>query len=100
MVLGFILYETFDILYNVTKLTYYAGKSVYEWYNDTENEDEFINLNNKGDVISTLNVNSFESGDTQQEIYLKEIRKLRDEINFLKEKFETKESVMEEIDLN
>ena len=49
MVLGFILYETIDILYTVGKITINSGKYVYDWYyqldelNDIENnKDEQI----------------------------------------------------------
>lgn len=38
MVLGFILYETFDLVYNIGSLTYNGTKYVYKWYYGIENE--------------------------------------------------------------
>ena len=32
MVLGFILYETVDLVYNVGSLTYNGTKYIYKWY--------------------------------------------------------------------
>ena len=45
MVFGFILYETIDILYNITKLSYNGVYGIYSWYydvNENENENEKI----------------------------------------------------------
>lgn len=38
MVLGFILYETFDIVYHVGALTVNGTKYVYNWYYGIEHE--------------------------------------------------------------
>lgn len=38
MVLGFILYETFDLVYNVGALTYNGTKYIYRWYYGLEDE--------------------------------------------------------------
>jgi MoaA/NifB/PqqE/SkfB family radical SAM enzyme len=38
MVLGFILYETFDLVYNFGALTYNGTKYMYKWYYGIENE--------------------------------------------------------------
>ncbi len=32
MVLGFILYETVDLVYNISALTYKGTKYMYKWY--------------------------------------------------------------------
>ncbi len=39
MVLGFILYEAFDIVYHVGALTVNGTKYVYKWYYGIENEE-------------------------------------------------------------
>ena len=39
MVLGFILYETFDLVYNVGALTYNGTKYIYHWYYGIEDEE-------------------------------------------------------------
>ena len=38
MVLGFILYETVDLVYNVGALTYNGTKYIYQWYYGIEGE--------------------------------------------------------------
>jgi len=38
MVLGFILYETFDLAYHVGALTYNGTKYIYRWYYGIEDE--------------------------------------------------------------
>ena len=38
MVLGFILYETVDLVYNVGALTYNGTKYIYQWYYGIEDE--------------------------------------------------------------
>ena len=40
MVLGFILYETIDIAYNVSKLGYNSVTGLYNWYYDIKTEDD------------------------------------------------------------
>ena len=39
MVLGFILYETVDLVYHVGKLTYDGSYYLYKWYYNIENSD-------------------------------------------------------------
>jgi hypothetical protein len=39
MVLGFILYETVDLVYNVGAMTYNGTSYVYRWYYGIEDED-------------------------------------------------------------
>mgnify|MGYP003993184713 CR=1 FL=1 len=38
MVLGFILYETVDLVYNISALTYNGTKYMYKWYYGIEDE--------------------------------------------------------------
>ena len=38
MVLGFILYETVDLVYNVGALTYKGTKYIYQWYYGIKDE--------------------------------------------------------------
>ena len=52
MVLGFILYEAVDIVYNVGKLTVNGGKYVYNWYYDINELNEIEN--NKDEQIKDL----------------------------------------------
>ena len=39
MVLGFILYETVDLVYNISALTYNGTKYMYKWYYGIEDEE-------------------------------------------------------------
>ena len=39
MVLGFILYETVDLVYNVGLMTYNGSSYLYKWYYGIENEE-------------------------------------------------------------
>ena len=39
MVLGFILYETVDLVYNVGAMTYNGTAYLYRWYYNIEDED-------------------------------------------------------------
>ena len=39
MVLGFILYETIDLVYNVGLMTYNGSSYLYKWYYGIENEE-------------------------------------------------------------
>tara|TARA_Y100001935_G_scaffold248191_1_gene245066 strand:- start:296 stop:535 length:240 start_codon:yes stop_codon:yes gene_type:complete len=69
MVLGFILYETIDIAYNVGKIGYNSVTGLYNWYYDIKSEEqEEINrldrLENKIDKISRL----FEDNDLKEKI--------------------------------
>tara|TARA_B100000073_G_scaffold346627_1_gene358506 strand:+ start:264 stop:464 length:201 start_codon:yes stop_codon:yes gene_type:complete len=52
MVLGFILYEAVDIVYNVGKLTVNGGKYVYNWYYDIDELNQIEN--NKDEQIKDL----------------------------------------------
>jgi hypothetical protein len=59
MVLGFILYESMDIVYNVGKISYNGVKGVYNWYYDVKTEDQqeierLDRLEDKIDKISKL----------------------------------------------
>ena len=49
MVFGFILYETIDILYNITKLSYNGVYGIYSWYYDIneETDDRILMLENR-----------------------------------------------------
>ena len=40
MVLGYLLYETADISFNVLKIGYNSINYVYNWYYDTKNNNE------------------------------------------------------------
>ena len=69
MVLGFILYETIDIAYNVSKLGYNSVTGLYNWYYDIKTEDDkekerLDRLENKIDKISKL----FEDNDLKEKI--------------------------------
>ena len=69
MVLGFILYETIDIVYNVSKLGYNSVTGLYNWYYDIKTEDDkekerLDRLENKIDKISKL----FEDNDLKEKI--------------------------------
>ena len=52
MVLGFILYEAADIVYNVGKLTVNGGKYVYNWYYDIDELNQIEH--NKDEQIKDL----------------------------------------------
>ena len=69
MVLGFILYETIDIAYNVGKLGYNGVTGLYNWYYDIKTEDDqekerLDRLENKIDKISRL----FEDNSLKEKI--------------------------------
>ena len=69
MVLGFILYETIDIAYNVSKLGYNSVTGLYNWYYDIKTEDDkekerLDRLENKIDKLSKL----FEDNDLKEKI--------------------------------
>ena len=69
MVLGFILYETIDIAYNVGKIGYNSVTGLYNWYYDIKSEEEeeknrLDRLENKIDKISRL----FEDNDLKEKI--------------------------------
>ena len=69
MVLGFILYETIDIVYNVSKLGYNSVTGLYNWYYDIKTEDDqekerLDRLENKIDKISRL----FEDNSLKEKI--------------------------------
>ena len=69
MVLGFILYESLDIVYNVGKLSYNGVAGLYNWYydvksNDVEEIERLTRLENKIDKISKL----FEDNDLKEKI--------------------------------
>ena len=69
MVLGFILYETIDIAYNIGKLGYNSVTGLYNWYYDVKTEDQqeierLDRLENKIDKISKL----FENNDLKKKI--------------------------------
>ena len=70
MVLGFIIYETIDIAYNVGKLGYNSVYGMYNWYYDVKTEDQeeierLDRLENKIDKISKL----FEDNDLKEKIH-------------------------------
>ena len=92
MVLGIILYETADILYNVTKLTIKSVAYIYDWYT-TEEDEEFVNLDEKGqeiDFVSSKNDND----NIHELIYIKKIEELERKINELNKKIDkTKKDV-------
>lgn len=57
MVLGFIIYESLDLMYNATKLTINVMIGTYNWYYDIKNhenkpEDRFLLLENKIDKLT------------------------------------------------
>lgn len=53
MVLGLLLYEAVDLLYNVTKITWNAGSYVFRWYTgDDQRELEIVELDMSGNVVS------------------------------------------------
>ena len=69
MVLGFILYETIDLAYNVGKLGYNSVTGLYNWYynvksDDVEEIERLTRLENKIDKISKL----FEDHDLKEKI--------------------------------
>ena len=39
MVLGFILYESFDLVYNIGKLSYNVISGTYNWYYDIQSPE-------------------------------------------------------------
>lgn len=85
MVLGIILYETADILYNVTKLTIKSVAFLYDWYT-TEEDEQFVNLDEKGDEINMV---SSKYGDNVHDlIYIKKIEELEKKINELNKKID------------
>ena len=85
MVLGIILYETADILYNVTTLTIKSVAFIYDWYT-TEEDEQFVNLDEKGDEINMV---SSKYGDNVHDlIYIKKIEELERKINELNKKID------------
>jgi len=55
MVLGFIIYESLDLMYNATKLTIKVILCTYNWYFDIKHhqpEDRFLLLENKIDELT------------------------------------------------
>ena len=69
MVLGFLLYESMDIVYNVSKISYNSVKGVYNWYYDVQTDDQqelerLDRLENKIDKLSKL----FEDEDLKKKI--------------------------------
>ena len=69
MVLGFILYESIDIVYNVGKISYNGVKGIYNWYYDVKTDDQqelerLDRLENKIDKLSKL----FEDEDLKKKI--------------------------------
>jgi hypothetical protein len=69
MVLGFILYESMDIVYNVGKISYNGVKGVYNWYYEVKTDDQqelerLDRLENKIDKLSKL----FEDEDLKKKI--------------------------------
>ena len=58
MVLGFIIYESMDLMYNATKLTINLILGTYNWYYDvnhyepTPPEDRFLLLEDKIDKLT------------------------------------------------
>ena len=69
MVLGFILYETIDVAYNVSKLGYNSITGLYNWYYNINSEEQeeknrLDRLENKIDKISKL----FEDNDLKEKI--------------------------------
>ena len=70
MVLGFLIYESIDIAYNVSKIGYNSITGIYNWYYQVKNEEEekendrLSRLENKIDKISKL----FEEEDLKNKI--------------------------------
>ena len=69
MVLGFLIYESIDIAYNVSKIGYNSITGVYNWYYQVKNEEEeekdrLSRLENKLDKITKL----FEEEDLKNKI--------------------------------
>jgi hypothetical protein len=58
MVLGFIIYESMDLMYNATKLTINIMVGTYNWYYDINHykppppEDRFLLLEDKIDKLT------------------------------------------------
>ena len=50
MVLGFILYEAFDLAYHMTALTYNSTVYVYNWYYGTKEQEKEIEMLRKGEA--------------------------------------------------
>ena len=88
MVLGIILYETADILYNVTKLTIKSVAYIYDWYT-TEEDEAFVNLDEKGQEINFVSSkNDNDSDNIHELIYIKKIEELERKINELNKKID------------
>lgn len=68
MVLGFILYESIDLVYHVGKIGYNTVSGAYNWYYGTQEENKRLKrLENKIDKISKL----FEENDMKEKANLK-----------------------------
>jgi hypothetical protein len=71
MVLGFILYESIDLVYHAGKIGYNTVSGAYNWYYGTPEEPEenkrLKRLENKIDKISKL----FEENDMKEKANLK-----------------------------
>lgn len=77
--IGFIIYETVDILYTLGKLTYNGGKYVYNWYYPEPETEKITEIE-----ISTINNNSnmFTLEDKEQlEKRISKLEKLLQEKN-------------------
>ena len=84
MVLGFLLYEAVDLLYNVTKITWSAGSYVFRWYTgDDQRELEIVELDISGNVI---NIHDIYSNITKEQLeQTQKIKLLEDKIKELEE---------------
>ena len=84
MVLGFLLYEAVDILYNVTKITWSAGSYVFRWYTGNDQRElEIVELDISGNVI---NIHDIYSNITKEQLEQTEkIKLLEDKIKELEE---------------
>ena len=71
MVLGFILYETVDIVYNLGALVFGGGKYVYRWYYDIhpmDQQKEIEMLLKRIEVLEQLSLtDGSKNGDKQAE---------------------------------
>tara|TARA_B100001121_G_C18185967_1_gene387876 strand:- start:86 stop:316 length:231 start_codon:yes stop_codon:yes gene_type:complete len=69
MVLGFIIYESIDIAYNIGKISYNGVTGLYNWYYDIKSEEkqELERLDKLEDKLDKL-TKLFETENVKQKI--------------------------------